>query len=450
MHNNTIFREYDIRGVVGKDYNEEFARQLGRAFARVLTNAGGKTAAVGQDCRVSSPALAAALISGITESGVNVLDVGVVSTPMVYFSLFELPVDGGIQVSGSHNPPDQNGFKVCIGKETLYGDAIQHLREIIEKADFPSGKGTVTPSPIRDKYIDWITSHIKLARPLKVVTDSGNGTAGPVAPVILRRLGCEVIDLYSEMDGRFPNHHPDPTVEKNLKDLIARVRATGADLGIGYDGDADRIGAVTDKGEIIWGDILMIFLARAVLEDVPGSTVIGEVKCSYRLFNDIAAHGGKPLMWKAGHSLIKAKMKEMGAMLGGEMSGHIFYKHRYFGYDDAIYTGCRLLELLAKSDKKLSEMYAEIPKTFSTPELRINSSDERKFAIVAGVRDYFAGKGYEIVDVDGARLIFPDGWGLVRASNTQPMLVMRFEAETEARMNEIRKLMEDKINELNK
>lgn len=450
MYNKTIFREYDIRGVVGKDFNEEFARRLGRAFARVIVTFGGKTVSVGRDCRVSSPELSAALIKGITESGVNVLDVGTVTTPMLYFSLFELPVDGGIQVSGSHNPPDQNGFKVCIGKETLYGEGIQRLREIIEKADFPSGSGTVTEHPIRDAYVSWIASHIKLVRPLKVVTDSGNGTAGPVAPDILRKLGCEVIDLYSEMDGRFPNHHPDPTVAENLQDLIAKVKETGADLGIGYDGDADRIGAVTDQGEIIWGDILLIFLSRALLEEVPGSTVIGEVKCSYRLFNDIAARGGKPLMWKAGHSLIKAKMKETGALLGGEMSGHIFYKHRYFGYDDAVYTGCRLLELLAKSNRKLSELFAEIPATASTPEIRINCSDERKFSIVSQLRDYFASQGYETVDVDGVRLIFPDGWGLVRASNTQPMLSMRFEAENETRLNEIRKLMEDKVNELNK
>jgi phosphomannomutase/phosphoglucomutase len=450
MYNDTIFREYDIRGVVGQDFDEDFARLLGRAFAKVLVTFGGKTAAVGQDCRLSSPAFTAALISGLTESGIDVIDIGIATTPMLYFSLFELPVDGGIQVSGSHNPPDQNGFKVCIGKETLYGEGIQRLRDIIVKGEFPSGRGRITERPIRDQYINWIVSHIKLARPLKVVTDSGNGTAGPVAPVILRKLGCEVVDLFSEMDGRFPNHHPDPTIEKNLQPLIAKVREIGADLGIGYDGDADRIGAVTDQGEVVWGDILMMFLSRAVLEEVPGATVIGEVKCSYRLFNDIAAHGGKPIMWKAGHSLIKAKMKEVGAQLGGEMSGHIFFKHRYFGYDDAIYTSCRLLELLSKSNRKLSEMFAEVPKTFNTPEIRIKSSDEHKFEIVRGVRDYFVKLGYETVDVDGVRLVFKDGWGLVRASNTQPMLSMRFEAETQARLDEIRKLMQDKIDELNK
>ena len=447
--NPAIFREYDIRGVVGRDFDESFARVLGRAFARVLKDRRGAKATLGRDCRLSSPSLSQALIQGLVESGIAVTDLGVVTTPMLYFSLHHLNPDGGLMISGSHNPPDQNGFKVCVGQETLYGAAIQELRRIIEQGDFPSGRGAVKSYPIREDYIRWISEHIQLERPLKVVVDAGNGTAGPVAPPILRNLGCEVIELYTEMDGRFPHHHPDPTVEKNVAELCERVKAEQADCGIAFDGDADRIGVIDDRGEILWGDTLLIVLARALLQEVPGAAIIGEVKCSHLLFADIAKHGGRPIMWKAGHSLIKAKMREAGAQLGGEMSGHVFYRHRYFGYDDAIYTSGRLLELLSRSPQKLSELRADIPKTFSTPEIRIQSSDERKFQIVDEAVKYFSAR-YQTITVDGVRVVFPDGWGLVRASNTQPMLVMRFEALTEARLNEIRKLMEDKINELNK
>jgi len=450
MYKDNIFREYDIRGVVGKDYDDDFARLLGRAFARALTNHGGKRAVISRDCRLSSPSLSKALIKGMIESGLEVTDLGILTSPMLYFSLHNLEVDGGIQVSGSHNPPDQNGFKVCVGTETLYGEAIQHLKEIIEMKDFPAGEGKAGEKSIVDDYVNWIVGNIKLERPVKVVLDSGNGTAGPVAPRIMRDLGCEVADLFSEMDGNFPNHHPDPTVEKNLTDLVAKVGETGAELGIGFDGDGDRIGVVDDLGRVIWGDKLMMLLSRAVLKEVPGAVIVGEVKCSHLMYKDIEAHGGRGIMWKAGHSLIKAKMKEEGAALGGEMSGHIFFKHRYFGYDDAIYTACRLLELVAGSEKKLSEMIDEMPRTVSTPEIRIESSDEKKFDIVAEATAFFKSKGHEVIDVDGARLVFPDGWGLVRASNTQPMLVMRFEAESEERLKEIQEMMEKKINELNK
>jgi phosphomannomutase/phosphoglucomutase len=450
VYHDNIFREYDIRGVVGKDYDEDLARLLGRAFARVLKDHGGKVAAVSQDCRLSSPSLTKALIEGVLMSGVDVIDVGINTTPMLYWSLFNLKVDGGVQVSGSHNPPDQNGFKVCIGKETLFGEQIQHLRQVIEKKDFPAGKGKLSTHPVRDEYIEWIVSHIKLSKKLKVVTDSGNGTAGPVGPVILRRLGCEVIELFSEMDGRFPNHHPDPTQEKYLKDLISKVREVKADIGIGYDGDADRIGVITDKGGIVWGDMTLMLLARGVLKEVPGAAIIGEVKCSHILYDDIEKNGGRAIMWKAGHSLIKAKMREEDAALGGEMSGHIFFKHRYFGYDDAIYTSCRFLEMMSKTDEKLSAIVARIPRTFSTPEIRIDSNDERKFDIVAKITQYFKAKQCKVIDVDGVRVVFPDGWGLVRASNTQPMLVMRFEAESEKRLAEIREMVEKKVNELNK
>jgi len=449
LMNPSIFREYDIRGVAGKDFDEDFACNLGRAFARKMAEQGGKKAACGRDCRVSSPSLQQALIKGMTDSGLEVTNIGVVTTPMLYFSLFHLNADGGVMASGSHNPPDQNGFKVCVGKETIWGQQILELQKIIERKDYPSGKGAVKDYELNTPYIDYIVKNIKLARPLRVIIDAGNGTAGPVAPVVLRKLGCEVACMYCEMDGTFPNHHPDPTVEKNVAEIRRRVVAEKADVGIAYDGDADRIGVIDDQGKILWGDMLMILLSRALLKEVPGSIIVGEVKCSHRLFDDISAHRGKPLMWKAGHSLIKAKMREVGAQLGGEMSGHIFYKNRWFGFDDAIYTSARVLEILSQSPKPLSELLADVPASFTTPELRIKSSDAKKFEIVEKVKDHFAKLGYKINDVDGMRLMFPDGWGLVRASNTQPMLVMRFEADTEPRLEEIKKLVEDQVNLLN-
>lgn len=447
--NPEIYREYDIRGVPGQDFDEEFAYELGRAFARLVAEKAGKRVSLGRDCRLSSPSLAEALLRGMLDSGLEVINLGIVTTPMVYFSLFHLNLDGGVQVSGSHNPPDQNGFKICIGKETIWGEEIQRVRKIIETKDFPAGKGTVKEYELSTPYVEYILKTVRLAKPLKVVIDAGNGTAGPVAPRVLRGLGCELTELYTEMDGHFPNHHPDPTVLNNLQELRETVLKLKADVGIGYDGDADRIGVIDDKGNVIWGDILMILLSRALLQEVPGATIIGEVKCSHRLYNDIKAKGGKPVMWKAGHSLIKAKMKELGAELGGEMSGHIFYKHRWFGFDDAIYTSARLLEILSRTDKKLSELLADVPPAVNTPEIRIKSSDEKKFEIVAKVREHFQKLGYKVIDTDGMRLEFPDGWGLVRASNTQPMLVMRFEAESEARLLEIKKLVEDEVNKYN-
>ncbi len=448
LMNPSIFREYDIRGVEGKDFDEGFAHILGRAVARVITRSGGHQVILGRDCRLSSPSLSRALCEGMMRSGLEVTDIGVSTTPMHYFSLFNLEAHGGVQVSGSHNPPDQNGFKISLGHDQLYGAGIQELKTIIQTEDFPAGVGSSREYNIADEYIRYITDNIKLSRPMKVVVDAGNGTAGPFARPILEKLGCEVIELYTEMDGRFPNHHPDPTVPENLVDLRKEVLDAGADVGIGYDGDADRIGVIDERGEIVWGDILMIVLSRAVLEEVPGATIVGEVKCSHRLFNDIEKHGGRGVMWKAGHSLIKARMRELGAELGGEMSGHIFYQHRYFGFDDAIYTGCRLLELMSRSGKKLSEILSDVPPAFSTPEVRIPSSDESKFKIVDQAKEYFRDR-YKTIEVDGVRVVFPDGWGLVRASNTQPMLVMRFEAESQERLAEIRNIVESKVNELN-
>jgi len=447
--NSAIFREYDIRGVVGKDYDEGFAYELGRAFSRLIKDKGGKKVSTGRDCRLSSPGLSQALVKGMMDSGLEVINLGITTTPMLYFSLFHLDTDGGVQVSGSHNPPDQNGFKICVGKETIWGEEIQKVREIMEGEDYPSGKGSVSDYELIGPYVDYILKNIRLKRPLKVVIDAGNGTAGPVAPKVIKGLGCEVVELYCEMDGRFPNHHPDPTVLKNIEELRRRVVSEKADVGFGYDGDSDRIGLVNEKGEAVFGDIIMILLSRALLKEVPGATIIGEVKCTHRLFNDIKSKGGKPIMWRAGHSLIKAKMKEVGAELGGEMSGHIFYKHRWFGFDDAVYTSARILEILSGTDKKLSELLSDISPAYNTPELRIPSSDEKKFKIVDRIKEHFKKQGYEVIDVDGVRLVFPDGWGLVRASNTQPMLVMRFEAESPERLKEIQALVEEQVNRFN-
>jgi phosphomannomutase/phosphoglucomutase len=347
-------------------------------------------------------------------------------------------------ITGSHNPPEFNGFKICVGKATIHGDEIQDLRKIMEGRNFAGGKGSVSFREIIPEYQRYLLQNIHLERKLRVVIDSGNGTAGIVAPKIFRDLGCEVIDLFSEVNGRFPNHHPDPTIPDNMKTLIAKVKETKADVGIGYDGDADRIGAVDHRGNIIWGDQLMILFSRDILKSHPGATIVSEVKCSQNLYDDIAKHGGKGIMWKAGHSLIKSKMKEEKALLGGEMSGHIFFADRYFGYDDAIYASCRLLEILAKSNKTIMELLSEVPKTYNTPEIRVDCPEDQKFSLVRRVTESFRNE-YPIVDVDGVRVLFPDGWGLVRASNTQPVLVLRFEARSEKRLQEIRELVEKRV-----
>jgi phosphomannomutase/phosphoglucomutase len=347
-------------------------------------------------------------------------------------------------ITGSHNPSEFNGFKICVDKETLYGKQIQDLRKLMEVKKFASGSGAVTFQEIIPAYQNYFLKNIRLKRKVQVVMDSGNGTAGLVAPKILRDLGCQVLDLYSLVDGRFPNHHPDPTIPENLKDLIAKVKETGAEVGIAYDGDADRIGVADHLGNIIWGDQLLILFAREVLRDHPGATIVSEVKCSQNLYDDIAKHGGRSIMWRAGHSLLKSKMKAEKALLGGEMSGHIFFADRYFGYDDGIYASCRLLEILAQSGKTIPDLLSDVPKTFTTPEIRIDCPDDQKFELVERVKESFR-KEYPIVDVDGARVLFPDGWGLVRASNTQPALVLRFEARSPERLREIRALVEKRV-----
>lgn len=449
--NPQIFREYDIRGVAERDFNAAFAHRLGRAYARYLREHGADLdrkrprVSVGRDCRLTSEPYAAAVRAGLRESGVDVVDLGMCPTPVLYFSLFHLGLDGGIQVTGSHNPPDQNGFKICVGKMTVHGEAIQELRRYVEAGDFPAGPGSEDRYDIVPRYQGELLRRFRpVERPLSLVIDAGNATAGPVAPPILRRLGCTVDELYCVPDGRFPNHHPDPTVPEYLADLIRRVRRIGAELGIGFDGDADRIGVVDWNGRIVYGDELLIVFARQVLQEMPGATIVSEVKCSHRLFDDIAARGGRGIMWKAGHSPIKAKMREIGAALGGEVSGHMFFADRYFGYDDAIYAACRLVEILSQTGRRLDELLADLPPTQATPEIRVECPDSIKFTVTEKVRDYFRQR-YPIVDVDGVRVRFPRGWGLLRASNTQPALVLRFEAESAEALAEYRRTFEDVV-----
>jgi len=442
--NPQIFREYDIRGVVGKDLTLDVVRTLGQGFGTYMIQLGHNELVVGRDGRLSSKAFEEALIEGLISTGCNVIDIGLCSTPVYYFSLFHLDKEGGMMVTGSHNPPDFNGFKISVGKSTIFGEEIQNLRRLIEKKKFRTGKGNISEKEIIQPYQDYIKKNIHIEKKLRVTIDAGNGTAGIVAGQLLRDLGCEVEELYCEVDGRFPNHFPDPTIPENLKDLIDRVKKIGADVGIGYDGDADRIGVVDDQGNIIWGDQLMILFSREILKYKKGAIFVAEVKCSQNLFNDIEKHGGKAIMWRTGHSLIKEKMKEEKAVLGAEMSGHIFFADRYFGYDDAIYASCRLIELLSKTDKKLSQLLSDVPKTFITPEIRVDCPDDIKFKVVEHVKEALK-KDNPVIDVDGARVKFEDGWGLVRASNTQPVLVLRFEALSESRLQEIKKLVEDNV-----
>lgn len=435
--NETIFRKYDIRGLAEQDLTDEVVEHIGRAYASVL--GAGKTIVVGYDARASSERLFVALTRGLRRGGVSVVKLGMVPTPLVYFANFTGEgVDGAIQITGSHNPAEYNGFKMMMGKETLHSEGIQDLLSVIKTGgltDHNLDETHVTDrTDLKQTYLDWTKANVeRKGRPLKIVLDSGNGVAGVIAPQVIREVFAgEVIELFSEPDAAFPNHHPDPTVEKNLQHLIAAVKEHGADLGVAYDGDGDRIGVVDERGEIIWGDKLMILLSRTVLENFPGATIIGEVKCSQTLFDDIKAHGGDPIMSAVGHSLIKARIKETGAHLAGEMSGHIFFNDRFFGFDDAIYATCRVIEILQATPegKNLSDLLSDVPKTFATPELRVECDESLKFEIPGKVAAHFASKGLDVNTIDGARVHFPHGWGLVRASNTQPVLVMRVEATT--------------------
>ena len=445
--NTNIFREYDIRGIVGEHLTDETVATLGKAMGTFFRQNGAKRIAIGYDARASSPRFCNLLTDGFNQTGCDAVLIGMVPTPVLYHTVFTKDVDGGVMITGSHNPPDHNGFKICLGKATLFGSQIQKIKEIALSGNFADGSGTVKKTQVLDEYCRDIASRVDLGdRKLKVVIDAGNGMGGVTAVPIYRKLGIELVELFTEPDSSFPNHHPDPTVAENLDDLIHAVHERGADIGIAFDGDGDRIGVVDENGRIIWGDELMVLFSRSVLTTRPGATIIAEVKCSQTLFDDIEKHGGVPLMWKAGHSLIKAKMKETGAMLAGEMSGHIFFADRFYGFDDATYAGARVLEILSKTDKPLSALLADLPKTCSTPELRIDCSDETKFDVVAKIAEYFSAN-HEVITIDGARIIFDHGWGLVRASNTQAILVLRFEADSDEKLQQMQLSVEQKVNE---
>lgn len=433
----SIFKAYDVRGIVPSTLTEEVAQALGRAFGAAARAEGETTVAVGRDGRLSGPSLSAALVRGLVASGVDVIDVGVVTTPMLYFAASTL-CNSGIQVTGSHNPKDYNGFKMVLAGRAIYGEEIQSLRRMMEAENWPEA----TPGQVRNvnvfaPYRDRIAGDIKLARPMKIVVDSGNGVAGASAPAIYRALGCEVIELYSEVDGNFPNHHPDPSKPENLKDLIAALRTTGAELGLAFDGDGDRLGIVTKDGNNIFPDRQLMLFARDVLTRVPGGTILFDVKCTQRLAPAIREAGGQPLMFKTGHSLIKAKMKEVGSPLGGEMSGHVFFKERWFGFDDGTYAGARLLEILSR-ERDPSAVLDALPTSFSTPELNVKCAEGEPHRIVDQLvaKAKFAAPA-EVSTIDGVRVDWPDGFGLIRASNTTPVLVLRFEGQTQEALHRI-------------
>ena len=439
--NPRVFREYDIRGVADRDLSDELVENLGKSIGTHLRRKGNaRKITLGRDCRVHSPRLHQALRRGLLSTGVDIIDVGIVATPVLYFSVFHFDTDGGVQITGSHNPPEDNGFKVLRGKSTIHGEEIQELMKRIQAGDYDKGMGRVEERDVHRAYQDYLAENLKPGpRKFKVVVDAGNGVGGIDAVPILKRMGFDTTALYCEPDGRFPNHHPDPTVEKNVAELKATVAKTGAEIGLALDGDADRVGVVDRKGRVVWGDQLMILFAKEILKEHPGATFVSEVKASQSLYDEIERMGGKAIMWRVGHSLIKAKMKEEGALLAGEMSGHIFFKHRYFGYDDAIYAGLRLVEQLSRSNETLEQLVDGLPKLVSTPEIRSDCPDDVKFDVVKRLTERLK-KSHKVVDVDGVRVIFPDGaWGLVRASNTQPVLVLRFEAKTQQRLDEIQK-----------
>ena len=439
-----IFRQNDIRGVVGRELTAEVARALGGGYAALLRQRGITGAvAVGRDNRPSGDALRDALVLGLTDAGVDVLDIGVVPTPLLYWSLHNLPVVGGIQITGSHNPAEYNGFKLSLGKESVHGQEIQHLLALIQRGAAPSGKGAVHREQVIDRYVADVAKRIgPLSRKLSIVYDCGNGAAALVAPQLMRALGVNATGLFCESDGTFPNHHPDPTVPENLVDLIAAVKREGAEIGVAFDGDADRVGVVDGRGRIIWGDHILVLYARDVLARTgKGQHIIFDVKCSQALPDEIAKAGGAPVMWKTGHSLIKDKMKELHAPIAGEMSGHMFFGEGYYGFDDALYAAARLFRIVADEGKPVADLLAGVPHFVSTPEIRVDCPDDVKFDLVARAVAHYRAT-HDVIDVDGVRVLFGDGWGLIRASNTQPIIVTRYEARTEQRLAEIRGEME--------
>ncbi len=438
----SIYRAYDIRGTYGKDLTDGEAERIGQAYG---TYVGGGDIAVGRDGRLSSPALSKALIRGLVSAGCNVTDIGMAPTPLLYFTIYRYKKDGGIMITGSHNPPEYNGFKVCKGTQTLYGEQIQDIGKIVASGVFRKAKGSVSTENVLSEYVSYVKERAKIERKLRVVVDGGNGVGGNIGSNLLRDLGCEVVELYCEPDGNFPNHFPDPTIDANLKDLVSTVKKEKADFGIAFDGDADRLGVVDDSGRIIRGDQCLILFSRTVLKKRKKAKIIFEVKCSQALIEDIKAHGGVPIMYRTGHSFIKKKMKEEKSPLAGEMSGHFFFADDYYGYDDGIYAGLRMAELLSQEKQSLSDIINALPKYFSTPEIRMHCPEDKKFVIVKEVTEYFQEKKYDVVTVDGARVQFPDGWGLIRASNTEPALILRFEAKTAERLKEIEKTIKDAL-----
>lgn len=447
MIKSEVFRQYDIRGIVDEDLNEESYYLIGKGFGSLLIERGEKSIVVGGDARHSTRKFMDSFIKGALETGCEVTDIGMVATPILYFAIWKLKMNGGAMITASHNPSQYNGCKLNLGLGSLYAEGLQELLQRILREDFATGEGKlILNDTIEDEYLNYLVENIHIQRPVKVIVDGGNGMGGPYLPEILRRKGCEVIEMYTDPDGDFPNHHPDPTVEKNMVDLSRAVVAAEYELGVGLDGDADRIGVVDEKGKMLFGDQILNIFARDYLADNPNQPVIADVKCSKLLFDDIRARGGKPIMYKTGHANIKMYMQESGVKFAGEMSGHIFMADRYLGYDDAIYAGCRFVEIVSKTDLPVSRYLADLPKMYNTPELHTPCEDSRKFEVVAQVCKEFQDEGYEVNDIDGARITFADGWGLIRASNTTPVLVTRYEAESEKRMNEIKELIESKIN----
>ncbi|MEE9166016.1 MAG: phosphomannomutase/phosphoglucomutase [Candidatus Neomarinimicrobiota bacterium] len=441
-----VFREYDIRGRVAEDFPDELVRDLGRAFGTFVRRRGGREISLSGDVRLSTPGLKEMFKEGVLDTSTDVLDIGTVPTPVNYYSMWKLNVAGAVQITGSHNPPEMNGFKMSFGKGAVYGAQIQELRQLVESHDFESGTGTEISYPILEDYMEMILDKINLERKLKVAMDCGNAAACLVAPRLFRELGIALEELYCDADGSFPNHHPDPTIPENLSDLTDLMSEGSFDVGVAYDGDADRIGVVDENGNIVWADKIMCLFLPEIVE--PGDEILFDVKCSQALEEEILRHKGKPVIWKTGHSLIKQKMKELGCKFGGEMSGHLFMADDYFGYDDAVYVSVRLIQTLSRQGKKLSELIGELPRYYSTPEMRLECpTDEEKFRIAERASDFFK-SNYDCLDIDGVRVKFRDGWGLVRASNTQPVIVCRFEANSQERMEEIKSLVLGKIQEM--
>lgn len=447
MLNPEIFRQYDIRGLVEKDMDEAGVVAIGKGIGTYLKPSGHTHLTVGRDCRLSSDTYAKRLLEGLTSTGCHVVDIGICTTPISYFSIRQLKKEGSVMVTASHNPPEYNGFKICRGIDSVYGEMLQEVRGIIDAGQFEKGSGTVGTHDILQEYMAYVTDNIHLSAPLRVGVDAGNGTAGPVIVPILKKLGCEVHDIYCDMDGTFPNHEADPTVAENMKALVSLVREKKLDVGIAFDGDGDRIGVVDRDGSLIYGDQLIILFSREILSRKPGATIISEVKCSQSMYDDIERHGGKAIMWKTGHSMIKEKMKEVDAELAGEMSGHMFFKDRYLGYDDAVYAACRLLEILADTKRSIAQLLSDVPRTWTTPEIRMDCADKIKFDVVREVTAHFR-ENYKVIDIDGARVLMEGGWGLVRASNTQPALVLRFEALSETRLAQIRHTVESALEKI--